>query len=122
MASAVVILCLIAAIFYLLRRLFVNCCGQKDTAEGITNKYVLITGCRSGFGKEIAMRLDQLGFRVFATCRTKEGEDSLREVCSDNVKTFVMDVTDRGQVQEVFEKIKREISDDKGNNRNREKH
>lgn len=99
-----------------------NFCGQKDTVERITNKYVLITGCRSGFGKEITMRLDQLGFRVFATCRTKEGEDSLREVCSDNVKTFVMDVTDRRQVQEVFEKIKREISDDKGNCRNREKH
>ena len=98
-----------------------NFCGQKNTVEDITNKYVLITGCTSGFGKEIAMRLDQLGFRVFATCRTKEGQDSLRGVCSDRVKAYVMDVTDRGQVQEVFEMIKREIPDDKGNCRNCEK-
>ena len=89
--------------------------GEKDKVEGITSKYILITGCGSGFGREIVVSLDQLGFCVFATCRTKEGVDSVREACSDRVKTYVMDVTDLGQVQEVFEMIKKEIPHDKGN-------
>lgn len=92
---------------------------DKDKIDGITNKYVLITGCGSGFGKEITQRLDQLGFRVFATCRTKQGEDSVREVCSDRVKTYIMDVTDSKQVQDVFERIKKEIPDKEGNSKKR---
>lgn len=87
---------------------------DKDKIDGITNKYVLITGCGSGFGKEITQRLDQLGFRIFATCRTKQGEDSVREACSDRVKTYIMDVTDSKQVQDVFERIKKEIPDEEG--------
>lgn len=118
MASVVVIFCSTAVICCLLRWIFNALRGGKVEIEGIRNKYVLITGCGSGFGKEIALRLDQLGFRVFATCRTKAGEDSVRDVCSDRVKTFSMDVTDSTQVQEVFERVKEEIPADQGNSVN----
>lgn len=111
MASLVVILCLVSAVCYILRWSFKTFCGDKDKIKGISNKYVLITGCGSGFGKEIAIRLDQMGFRVFATCRTKAGEDAVKEVCSDRVKTYAMDVTDSKQVRHVFEMIKKEIPD-----------
>ncbi|XP_078358702.1 dehydrogenase/reductase SDR family member 9-like [Oculina patagonica] len=114
MASTIVILCFVAATCYILRWIFLYFRGGQDKIEGITNKYVLITGSGSGFGKEIAVELDQLGFRVIATCRTKTGEDSVRAVCSDRVKTYCMDVTDANQVQEVYESIKKEIPADEG--------
>lgn len=114
MASTIVILCLAAATCYILRRIFLYFCGGQDKIDGIRSKYVLITGSGSGFGKEIAMQLDQLGFRVFATCRTKAGEDSVKAVCSNRVKTYCMDVTDVSQVHEVYQRIKKEIPADEG--------
>ena len=118
MESMVVTLCFVVAgvitTCYILKWFFLSLRGEQGNVEGITNKYVLITGCGSGFGKEFAMRLDQLGFRVIATCRTKSGEESVRAVCSNRVKTYCMDITDVKQVQEVYESIKNEIPADKG--------
>ena len=54
---------------------------------------MLITGCDSGFGRETAIRLDEMDVRVLATCLTKEGEQSLKSATSDKLKTFQMDVT-----------------------------
>lgn len=114
MASTIVILCFVPATCYILRRIFLYFREGQDKIDGIRNKYVLITGSGSGFGKEIAVQLDQLGFRVFATCRTKAGEDSVRAVCSNRVKTYCMDVTDVSQVQEVYQSVKKEIPADEG--------
>ena len=116
MASTVVILCLAAVTGnILIRLLFLYFRGGQETIEGIRNKYVLITGSGSGFGKQIAVELDQLGVRVIATCRTRAGEESVRAVCSNRVKTYCMDVTDADQVREVFESVKKEIPADEGN-------
>ncbi|KAL9950577.1 hypothetical protein ACROYT_G043093 [Oculina patagonica] len=75
----------------------------------IKEKFVLITGCDSGFGRETAIRLDKMGVRVLATCLTKEGEQSLRSVTSDKLKTFQMDVTNSQQIKDVYEEVKRQI-------------
>lgn len=72
----------------------------------INGKYVLITGCDSGIGRETAIRLDKMGVRVLATCLTKEGEQSLKSVTSDKLKTFQMNVTNSQQIEEVFQKVK----------------
>ena len=46
----------------------------KPTAKvNIRGKYVLITGCDSGFGRATAIQLDKMGVCVLATCLTKEG-------------------------------------------------
>jgi len=70
------------------------------------NKYVLITGCDSGFGHETAIRLDKMGVHVLAICLTKEGEQSLKSVTSDRLKTFQMDVTNSQQIKDIYEKVK----------------
>lgn len=54
----------------------------------IKDKYVLITGCDSGFGRKTAIRLDEMGVRVIATCLTKEGEQNLKSVTSDRLKNI----------------------------------
>lgn len=75
----------------------------------IKDKFVLITGCDSGFGQETAVRLDKVGACVLATCLTKEGEQSLKSVASDRLKTFQMDVTSSQQIREVYEEVERYI-------------
>ncbi|XP_076455499.1 LOW QUALITY PROTEIN: retinol dehydrogenase 5-like [Babylonia areolata] len=61
-------------------------------------KYVLITGCGSGFGKMIAKHLDDQGFNVFATCHTSESARTLQQMCSERVTTFVLDVADENSI------------------------
>ena len=76
----------------------------------IQGKYVLITGCDSGFGRATAIRLDEMGVRVLATCLTSDGEKGLKSVTSDRLKTFQMDVTNSQQIKEVFEEVKKEVA------------
>lgn len=73
----------------------------------IKGKFVLITGCDSGFGRETAIRLDKMGVCVLATCLTKQGEESLKSVTSNKLQTFQLDVTNTKQVEEVYEEVKR---------------
>ena len=80
----------------------------------IKGKYVLITGCDSGFGRLTAIRLDKMGVCVLATCLTKEGEQSLKSVASDKLKTFQMDVTNSQQIKEIYEEVERRIPSDSG--------
>ena len=51
---------------------------------------------------------------MIATCLTKEGEQSLRSVTSERLKTFQMDVTSSEQIRDVYREVKKEIST--GNN------
>ena len=73
-------------------------------------KFVLITGCDTGFGRATAIKLDKMGACVLATCLTKEGEQSLKAEASDKLRTFQMDVTNSKQIKEVYEEIKTAIS------------
>ena len=93
---------------YLVRRL------NPRSKVNIKEKFVLITGCDSGFGRETAIRLDEMGACVFATCLTKEGEQSLKSVTSDKLKIFQMDVTNSQQIKEVYREVKQQIPRDTG--------
>ncbi|XP_020608496.1 dehydrogenase/reductase SDR family member 9-like [Orbicella faveolata] len=76
----------------------------------VKGKYVLITGCDSGFGRETAIKLDEMGVCVMATCLTKAGEQSLKSVTSDKLKTFQMDVTNSQQINDVCKEVKGQIA------------
>ena len=78
----------------------------NQKVQNLHTKYVLITGCDSGFGRETAIRLDKIGVNVFATCLTKQGEQDLKSMTSSKLKTFQMDVTDSQQIKDVFEHVK----------------
>ena len=49
--------------------------GRHHSPEG---KPVLITGCDSGFGHELALLLSSQGWKVYAGCLTQAGQDSLK--------------------------------------------
>lgn len=86
---------------------------QNETCLNVKGKYVLITGCDSGFGRATAIQLYKMGVRVLATCLTKEGEQSLKSATSDKLTTFQMDVRDSRQIREVCGKVK-ELLDGEG--------
>lgn len=64
---------------------------------------VLITGCDSGFGHQLALRLDRKGFVVFAGCLSPEGAgaQSLVRQSSSNLKILKLDVTSDEDVHQA---------------------
>ncbi|XP_042369127.1 D-beta-hydroxybutyrate dehydrogenase, mitochondrial [Plectropomus leopardus] len=76
---------------------------------------VLITGCDSGFGHQLARCLDHKGFVVFAGCLFPEGAgaQSLASQSSSNLKILKLDVTSDEDVQQA-KKIVEENLPEKG--------
>ena len=104
--SPFLLLLIIIALF----SIYLVTCMFPRTKIDIKGKYVLITGCDTGFGRATAIKLDKMGACVLATCLTKEGELRLKSETSDKLKTFQMDVTNSKQIKDVYEEIKKEIS------------
>lgn len=61
---------------------------------------VFITGCDTGFGYDLAKRLDGLGFRVFAGCLNSNGKEAgeLARSCSNLLHVVQLDVTKEDQI------------------------
>ena len=112
-SSSLLFTCLIAAIVVIFTLNVYRFFSRRKVGE-LDKKYVLITGCDSGFGQETAIRMDKMGIGVLATCLTKEGEQSLKSATSDRLKTFQLDVTNSQQIKTVYEKVKEYLPSDQG--------
>ena len=73
----------------------------------------LPTGCDSGFGNDLARRLDKEGYHVFAGCLAleREGARALKAATSDRLKLVSIDVTDDFQVSQAVSFVKENIGD-----------
>ncbi|XP_069826505.1 retinol dehydrogenase 16-like [Dendropsophus ebraccatus] len=69
------------------------------TLENLSDKYVLITGCDSGFGNQLAKKLDKRGMRVLATCLTEKGAENLKKETSSRLQTTILDIANSNSVQ-----------------------
>ncbi|KAK6174806.1 hypothetical protein SNE40_013384 [Patella caerulea] len=82
---------------------------RKKTAKFLKTegKYVLITGCDSGFGLGLAKYLDDLGFNVFATCLHENGTgaNELKNINSDRLHVLQMDVGKDESVTGCLQKV-----------------
>ena len=105
--------CLVAAIVVILTLAIFKFFSRRKVG-GLDKKHVLITGCDSGFGRETAIKLDKMGIGVLATCLTKEGEQSLKSVTSDRLKTFQLDVTNSRQIKTLYEQVKEQLPSGQG--------
>lgn len=65
-----------------------------STTQNGTAPAVLITGASSGIGAACALHLDQLGWQVFASVRTRQDADTLQQKASDRLTPLLLDVTD----------------------------
>ncbi|NXF93454.1 RDH7 dehydrogenase, partial [Eubucco bourcierii] len=77
------------AALYLLRRWH----RERQTVPRLSDKFVLITGCDSGFGNLLARQLDARGLPVLAACLSEAGAERLRADASSRLQTVLLDVT-----------------------------
>ncbi|XP_041057701.1 dehydrogenase/reductase SDR family member 9-like isoform X4 [Carcharodon carcharias] len=75
----------------------------------VSDKYVFITGCDTGFGNLAAKILDVGGFRVLAGCLTEEGAQNLRKETSSRLKTIPLDITKSDSIENAADLIKMEV-------------
>ncbi|XP_062059508.1 retinol dehydrogenase 5 [Lepus europaeus] len=76
-----------------------------------SDTFIFITGCDSGFGRLLALRLDQRGFRVLAGCLTPSGAENLQQVASSRLHTTLLDVTDPQSVQRAATWVKSHVKE-----------
>ncbi|XP_069735761.1 retinol dehydrogenase 16-like [Phaenicophaeus curvirostris] len=74
---------------------------ERQTVPGLSEKFVLITGCDSGFGNRLARQLDARGLRVLAACLTEHGAQQLRAAASTRLETVRLDVTSSQSIASV---------------------
>ncbi|XP_073432966.1 retinol dehydrogenase 7-like [Dendrobates tinctorius] len=78
---------------------------QSLILENLSDKYVFITGCDTGFGNLLAKQLDKRGMKVLAACLTNEGAEDLKKETSSRLQAIILDVTDSKSVSAAAEKV-----------------
>ena len=84
----------------------------------LSDRYIAVTGCDTGFGHEIAKRLDSLGCHVFACCLTEKGQMELRKASSDRLTTVSLDVTDSDSVRKAYDFVRSQLPANHGQSLN----
>lgn len=69
-------------------------------------KYVLISGCDSGFGNTLAVQLDKQGFHVFAGVYSADSKITLANQLSARATVFQLDITRERDINSAYELIK----------------
>jgi len=87
---------------------------RRGLVADVTSKYILITGCDTGFGRRTCEKLDLLGCNVIATCLTETGVSGIQRDCSWRVKAILMDVTNAESIQKAVETVSRILPQGKG--------
>ncbi|KAK8784610.1 hypothetical protein V5799_009030 [Amblyomma americanum] len=72
-------------------------------------KSVLITGCDTGFGHALAVRLSKEGFLVFAGCLNSQGDGAQELRKLKNVRVLQLDITRDEQVEAALSSVKQEL-------------
>ena len=69
-------------------------------------KYVLISGCDSGFGHGLAIELDRQGFNVLAGVFLADTIPTLTSELSGQATVFQLDITDQSSIDAAYELVK----------------
>ncbi|KAM4044636.1 retinol dehydrogenase 7-like isoform 1-T3 [Anomaloglossus baeobatrachus] len=71
---------------------------QRQVLGNLSEKYVFITGCDTGFGRQLAKQLDGRGMKVLAACLTEVGATELKKETSSRLQTVILNVADSKSV------------------------
>ena len=85
---------------YLIYRRFSS--SAKITPHG---KYVLISGCDSGFGQRLAIELDRQGYHVLAGVFIPNSVISLTAKLSTNASIFRLDITKPDDIETAYDLV-----------------
>ncbi|XP_056101706.1 estradiol 17-beta-dehydrogenase 2 isoform X2 [Rhinichthys klamathensis goyatoka] len=82
--------------------------GREEVMLSTLDKAVLITGCDSGFGHDLARFLDGAGMRVFAGVLNElsPGALKLKKAASPNLTILQLDITNSSQITQAYQDIK----------------
>jgi NAD(P)-dependent dehydrogenase (short-subunit alcohol dehydrogenase family) len=69
------------------------------------NKYVLISGCDTGFGRGLAVELDKQGFNVLAGIYNPFNQESLIGELSSRATVFKLDITQQKDIDAAYELV-----------------
>ncbi|KAG8452405.1 hypothetical protein GDO86_004272 [Hymenochirus boettgeri] len=84
---------------------------DRQIISRVSDKHVFITGCDTGFGNLLAKRLSRKGFHVLAGCLTQAGTENLQKDCPVNLKSILLDVTNRESINKAVEWATTEVGD-----------
>jgi NAD(P)-dependent dehydrogenase (short-subunit alcohol dehydrogenase family) len=98
------IIFLLAIIFYVSYRLYQRFYPSPNINPH--GKYVLISGCDSGFGHGLAIELDKQGFNVLAGVFTENSVTSLKNELSPKATVFRLDITKQEDIDATFDLVK----------------
>ncbi|CAF2599725.1 unnamed protein product [Rotaria sp. Silwood2] len=70
-------------------------------------KYVLISGCDTGIGHALAMKLDQLGFNVFVGVLIPDNSALLKAKLSSRATVFRLDITKQEDIDAAYNLVKK---------------
>jgi len=105
--------CVVAVVLLVIYKL-VDALLRWPRVNRLCERYILVTGCDTGFGHGIAKRLDALGCHVFAGCLKQKHQTELRQSCSDRLVTLSLDVSDPESVRKAFDFIKNQLPPNQG--------
>uniref|UniRef100_A0A914X842 Uncharacterized protein n=1 Tax=Plectus sambesii TaxID=2011161 RepID=A0A914X842_9BILA len=98
----------ILVVSYYVVRYFLDMISISD----LSSRHVFITGCDTGFGHELALKLAARGMPVFAGCFSTEGATKLSEEArglKGPLKTVPVDVTNQESVDKAVERVTKEL-------------
>ncbi|CAF1406592.1 unnamed protein product [Adineta ricciae] len=68
-------------------------------------KYVLISGCDTGFGNQLALELDKKGFNVLAGVYSTDNVTSFKDKLSSRATVFRLDITKQEDIDAALELV-----------------
>ncbi len=97
----------LAILFLILASILFNLLRQKLKLPGFMSKSVVVTGCDSGFGHWLAMKLIENRIKVFAGCYTATGQRNLKSKVigpyTEYLASFPLDVSSQESVDKAAE-------------------
>ncbi|XP_058938440.1 short-chain dehydrogenase/reductase family 9C member 7 [Kogia breviceps] len=88
-------------------RWFKNC----NLVCNLSDKYVFIMGCDSGFGNLLAMQLVDRSMRVLAACFNEEGAQKLQQDTSYQLQTTLLDVTKTESIKAAAQWVRDQVGE-----------
>lgn len=83
--------------------------GENFLENPSAHHTVVITGASTGIGKACALRLDQMGWHVFAGVRKERDAAALRAAASDRLRPLSIDVTDSDSIYAAAEEVQSSV-------------
>jgi NAD(P)-dependent dehydrogenase (short-subunit alcohol dehydrogenase family) len=98
----------IALILYVGYRLYQHLFPPPNI--NVNGKYVLISGCDTGFGHALAIELDKQGFHVLAGVYNPDNEEHVTSQLSTRATVFCLDITQQEEIDAAYNMVKEKTS------------